>query len=145
MASVEQQNLLIDHLNRLNQWLTGDQQDRHNEMIGIYARVDRLREDLNRLYEGTIIDSLRRGSFDLKCNLSWTSPGGIYPGPRTTDGDPSSWVRATTFRNPRTSHPNASQLSRLPWRFRARFTDNIGHATGSDGHVSSRTGASGCF
>ena len=52
MASVEQQNLLIDHLNRLNQWLTGDQQDRQNEMRGIYARVDQLREDLNRLYQG---------------------------------------------------------------------------------------------
>lgn len=55
MASVEQQNLLIDHLNRLNQWLTGDQQDRQNEMRGIYARVDQLREDLNRLYQGNPI------------------------------------------------------------------------------------------
>ena len=55
MASVEQQNLLIDHLNRLNQWLAGDQQDRQNEMRGIYARVDQLRDDLNRLYQGMLI------------------------------------------------------------------------------------------
>lgn len=54
MASVEQQNLLIDHLNRLNRWLTGDQQDRQNEMRGIYARVDQLRDDLNRLYRGIL-------------------------------------------------------------------------------------------
>jgi hypothetical protein len=54
MASVEQQNLLIDHLNQLNRWLTGDQQDRQNEMRGIYARVDQLREDLNRLYRGML-------------------------------------------------------------------------------------------
>ena len=58
MASVEQQNLLIEHLNRLNQWLTGDQQDRQNEMRGIYARVDQLREDLNRLYQGILSYSL---------------------------------------------------------------------------------------
>lgn len=54
MASVEQQNLLIDHLNRLNQWLADDQQDRHNELRGIYARVEQLREDLNRIHQGTL-------------------------------------------------------------------------------------------
>lgn len=54
MASVDQQNLLIEHLNRLNEWLTGDQQDRHHEMRGIYARVDQLRDDLNRLYQGIV-------------------------------------------------------------------------------------------
>lgn len=54
MASVEQQNLLIDHLNQLNQWLARDQQDRHNELRGIYARVEQLREDLNRLHQGIL-------------------------------------------------------------------------------------------
>jgi len=58
MASVEQQNLLIDHLNGLNRWLTGDQQDRQNEIRGIYERVDQLREDLNRLYRGRTTYSL---------------------------------------------------------------------------------------
>jgi hypothetical protein len=53
MASVEQQNRLIDYLNRLNGWLAGDQQDRHNEMLGLTTRLDQLREDLNRLYQGT--------------------------------------------------------------------------------------------
>ena len=52
MASVEQQNMLIDHLNRLNRWLTSDQQDRQAELQGVCARVDQLREDLNRLYQG---------------------------------------------------------------------------------------------
>ena len=54
MASVEQQNLLIEHLNRLNRWLTGDQQDRQDEMKSICARVDQLRHDLNRLYQGVL-------------------------------------------------------------------------------------------
>lgn len=57
MASVEQQNLLIDHLNRLNQWLTGDQQDRQAELQSVCARVDQLREDLNRLYQGKSINT----------------------------------------------------------------------------------------
>ena len=52
MASVEQQNLLVDHFNRLNQCLAGDQQDRQGEMADIHAGVDQLREDLNRLYQG---------------------------------------------------------------------------------------------
>lgn len=52
MASVEQQNLLIDHLNRLNHWLTGDQHDRQAELQSVCARVDQLRDDLNRLYQG---------------------------------------------------------------------------------------------
>lgn len=69
MASVEQQNLLIEHLNRLNQWLTGDQQDRQNEMRGIYARVDQLRDDLNRLYQGTLNYSLILRYFSLKAEL----------------------------------------------------------------------------
>lgn len=53
MASVDQQNLLIDHLNRLNQWLARDQQDRHDEIMSIHARIEQLRGDLNRLYQGT--------------------------------------------------------------------------------------------
>jgi hypothetical protein len=56
VASIEQQNLLIDHLNRLNQWLTGDQQDRQAELGGVCARVDQLRDDLNRLFQGELVD-----------------------------------------------------------------------------------------
>lgn len=66
MASVEQQNLLIDHLNRLNQWLAGDQQDRQNEMRGIYARVNQLRDDLNRLFQGISIHLFNSVIFLLK-------------------------------------------------------------------------------
>lgn len=58
MASVDQQNLLIDHLNQLNHWLTRDQLDRQNEMGSIGARVDQLRDDLNRLYQGMLSYSL---------------------------------------------------------------------------------------
>ena len=56
MASLEQQNLLIDHLNQLNQWFTGDQQERQNEIREIYLRADQLRDDLNQLYQGMSFD-----------------------------------------------------------------------------------------
>src|SRR6266478_2630630 len=83
MASVEQQNLLIEHLNRLNLWLTGDQQDRQDEMRGVYARIDQLRADLNRAYHRMLAQSFQYTFSYSNVTLAGPQPVGYprVPGP----------------------------------------------------------------
>jgi len=50
MASIQQQNLVTNHLNRLNQWLTDSERDRQVGLRIVSSRIDRLRADLNRVF-----------------------------------------------------------------------------------------------
>ncbi len=49
LASLEQQRELMRYMNSLNEWLGHDVEDRQAELRGVLARMDQLREDMNRL------------------------------------------------------------------------------------------------
>ena len=49
LASLEQQRELIRYMNSLNEWLGHDVEDRQAELHGVSARMDQLRDDLDRL------------------------------------------------------------------------------------------------
>ena len=49
LASLEQQRELMRYMNSLNEWLGHDVQDRQAELNGVNARIDQLRDGLNRL------------------------------------------------------------------------------------------------
>ena len=49
LASLEQQRELMRYMNSLNEWLGHDVEDRQSELRGVSARIDQLRDDLNRL------------------------------------------------------------------------------------------------
>ena len=49
LASLEQQRELMRYMNSLNEWLGHDVEDRQSELRGVAARLDQLRDDLNRL------------------------------------------------------------------------------------------------
>jgi hypothetical protein len=49
LAALEQQRELMRYMNSLNEWLGHDVEDRQAELRGVAARVDRLRDDVNRL------------------------------------------------------------------------------------------------
>jgi len=52
LASLEQQRELMRYMNSLNDWLGHDVEDRQAELRGVSARIDQLRDDLNRLTRG---------------------------------------------------------------------------------------------
>jgi len=52
LASLEQQRELMRYMNSLNEWLGHDVEDRQAELRGVSARLDQLRDDLNRLTRG---------------------------------------------------------------------------------------------
>jgi hypothetical protein len=49
LASLEQQRELMRYMNSLNEWLGHDVEDRQAELRGVSARIDQLRDDLDRL------------------------------------------------------------------------------------------------
>ena len=49
LTALEQVRELMRYMNTLNEWLGRDVEDRQAELRGISARIDQLRDDLNRL------------------------------------------------------------------------------------------------
>jgi hypothetical protein len=49
LASLEQQRELMRYMNSLNEWLGRDVEDRQAELHSIFARLNQLRDDVNRL------------------------------------------------------------------------------------------------
>lgn len=49
MASIDQQREIMRYMRGLNEWLERDVHDRHSEIAGVNARIERVREDLGRL------------------------------------------------------------------------------------------------
>ena len=49
LAALEQQRELTRYMNSLNEWLGHDVEDRQAELRGVAARLDQLRDDVNRL------------------------------------------------------------------------------------------------
>lgn len=63
MATVDQQRELMRYMRGLNGWLERDVHDRQAELLGVSARLDQLRADLNQLGAGRLGAGVRPSKF----------------------------------------------------------------------------------
>jgi hypothetical protein len=66
LASIDQQREIMRYMNALNGWLDRDVRDRQSELRGVTARVDQLREELERFAGGV----RPQGRSSLPCVVS---------------------------------------------------------------------------
>lgn len=110
LASLEQQRELMRYMNSLNEWLGHDVEDRQSELRGVSARIDQLRDDLNRL-------GMTRGLCKLY-HLYFLRIADIYSNLLTFSPAARAWSRTWrvySARWPRSWRPWRSWCTRRSW------------------------------
>jgi hypothetical protein len=108
LASLEQQRELMRYMNSLNEWLGHDVEDRQSELRGVSARIDQLRDDLNRL-------GLSRGPCKLH-HLYMSRVANIHCNLLTFSPAARAWSRTWRFYSARWPWSRRSRRSRCSWR-----------------------------
>jgi hypothetical protein len=108
LASLEQQRELMRYMNSLNEWLGHDVEDRQSELRGVTARMDQLRDDLNRL-------GMTRGLCKLYY-LYFPHIANIYSNLLTFSPAARAWSRTWRFYSARWPWSWRPWCSRCSWR-----------------------------